>query len=274
MLKKGIRDGCFGGKLSLEEKFRVGAGAGFHGMEMTYPEDGEFSLNSPDSKLQEVKGLAERYGMALHSMGAGLPWQYPLTAADRQTREKGLRYMERTIDIAANLGIDSLLAITARVEPGVSYQEAWDVSMTALKKLARRAADKGVYLLIENVWNKFLMSPLEMARYIDETESDYVGAYFDVGNVMTFGYPEHWIEVLGPRIKKVHIKDFIAARQNRDGFCGLLQGDVSWSAVMPALKRIGYDDWATIEVNAYAGYPEEGVAELSRQLDIILAEYK
>ena len=272
-MRKGIRDGCFGQSLTLAEKFSLGAANGFHGIEISLPEKGEYSLNSRDSKLQEIKGISESSGLELHSMGGGVPWNYPLTAADKAVREQGMAYMRRTIDIAANLGIDSLLTITARVEEGVSYKEAWDVSQAALRELAPHAADKGVHLLIENVWNNFLYSPMEMARYIDEVESDYVGAYFDVGNVVAFGYPERWIEILGSRIGKVHIKDFIRARKNPDGFCPLLEGDVDWKAVMPALKRIGYDDWATLEVNAYSAYPEQGVAELSRQLDIILTEY-
>ncbi|MDP7640722.1 MAG: sugar phosphate isomerase/epimerase family protein, partial [Candidatus Hydrogenedentes bacterium] len=260
MLKKGIRDGCFGASLTLEEEFELGAATGFQGIEITFPEDGEYSLSSPDSKLLEIKGMSESFGLELHSMGGGTPWNYPLTAADKAVREQGMAHMRRTIDIAANLGIDSMLTITARVEEGVSYKDAWNVSQAALRELAPRAADKGVHLLIENVWNNFLYSPMEMARYIDEAESDYVGAYFDVGNVVAFAYPEHWIEILGSRIGKVHIKDYIRARKNMDGFCPLLEGDVDWKVVMPALKSVGYDDWATLEVNAYSAYPEQGVA--------------
>ena len=273
MLKKGIRDGCFGSTLTLEEKFELGAATDFQGMEITLPLEGEYSITSPDSQLLEIRGMSENFGLQLHAMGAGMPWAYPLTAADNATREQGLAYMRRTIDIASLLGVDSLLTITARVEQGVSYKDAWRVSQAALRDLSVEAADKGVYLLVENVWNNFLYSPIEMARYIDEVESDYVGAYFDVGNVVAFGYPEHWIEILGARIRKVHIKDFVRDRGNRDGFCPLLEGDVDWQVVMPALKDIGYEDWATLEVNAYSAYPEQGVAELARQLDIILAEY-
>ena len=273
MLKKGIRDGCFGDSLTLEEKFKLGAATGFDGMEISLPEEGEYSLESSDSKLAEIKDMSESSGLALPSMGGGIPWDYPLTDPDKAVREQGMEAMRRTIDIAANLGVDSLLVITARVEEGVSYKDAWNVSQAALGELVPQAEDKGVHLLIENVWNNFLYSPIEMARYIDEAESDYVGAYFDCGNVVAFGYPEHWIEVLGSRIGKVHIKDYIRSRRNYDGFCPLLEGDVDWKLVMPALKDAGYDDWATLEVDAYSVYPEEGVAELSRQLDIILAEY-
>ena len=273
MLKKGIRDGCFGDSLTLEEKFKLGAATGFDGIEISLPEEGEYSLESPDSKLTEIKDMSESSGLALPSMGGGIPWDYPLTDPDKAVRERGMEAMRRTIDIAANLGVDSLLVITARVEEGVSYKDAWEVSQAALRELVPQAEDKGVHLLIENVWNNFLYSPIEMARYIDEAESDYVGAYFDCGNVVAFGYPEHWIEVLGARIGKVHIKDYIRSRRNYDGFCPLLEGDVDWKLVMLALKDAGYDDWATLEVNAYSAYPEEGVAELSRQLDIILAEY-
>ena len=132
--------------------------------------------------------------------------------------------------------------------PVVAYDVAYDRALEEIKKLAPVAEEYGVHIGIENVWNKFLLSPLEMRRFVDEVGSDYVGVYFDVGNVMYAGYPEQWIRILNKRIKKVHFKDY---RRNPGGlncFVDLLSGDVDWKAVMAAFAEIGYDGWAAGEM--------------------------
>src|SRR5690606_34875711 len=126
-------------------------------------------------------------------------------------------------------------------------------------------------LLVENVWNKFLLSPLEMARFVDDLDSPLAGVYFDVGNILRTGFPEHWIEILGARIKRVHFKDFRLAVDTLGGFVGLLEGDVNWPAVVQALRRIGYDSWVTAEVlPAYHYHGEQLVHETSMKMDAIL----
>ncbi len=123
---------------------------------------------------------------------------------------------------------------------------------------------------IENVWNKFLLSPLEMARYIDEFDSPCVCAYYDVGNVLLFGYPEQWIRILGHRIQRVHVKDFKPAVGNYNGFVPLLAGDVNWTEVRLALQEIGYNDVLTAEIDPYASYPEQLIFDTARHIDVII----
>ena len=124
-------------------------------------------------------------------------------------------------------------------------------------------------IAVENVWNKFLLSPIEFARYVDEFESRYVAAYFDVGNIVLYGYPEQWIRTLGHRIKKVHIKGFHAGQR---AFVGLLEGTIDWNAVMHSLADAGYDDYITAELGVNREDPEGGVRKISEDMDKIFAE--
>jgi hexulose-6-phosphate isomerase len=141
----------------------------------------------------------------------------------------------------------------------------------ALKALSGYAEEKKVFIGVENVWNKFLLSPLEMAAFIDETGSNYVKAYFDAGNVLQFAYPQHWVEVLGKRIAKIHIKDFDGGIGNITGFKPLLQGDMPWAALMAALKAVHYDGYVTAELGAYRTHPSQLIRDTSAAMDYILS---
>ncbi|RKY67851.1 MAG: sugar phosphate isomerase/epimerase, partial [Candidatus Latescibacterota bacterium] len=139
------------------------------------------------------------------------------------------------------------------------------------RELAPVAEQLKVAVCVENVWNKFLLSPLEMRDFVDAVDSEYVGVYFDVGNVIPMGYPEHWIQILGKRIKRVHFKDFRRNVGTLDGFVDLLEGDVNWPEVMAALRRIGYNSYATAEmIPPYTHHPEALVCNTSRSMDYIL----
>ena len=131
----------------------------------------------------------------------------------------------------------------------MSYDVVYDRALEAMKELKADAEAAGVVIALENVWNKFLLSPLEMRNFIDAVGSDYVKVYFDVGNTQFIGFPEHWIKILGSRIARIHMKDFKEAIGNLDGFCELLQGNVNFPAVMKALREVGYDSYLTTEIN-------------------------
>jgi hexulose-6-phosphate isomerase len=140
-----------------------------------------------------------------------------------------------------------------------------------MKKLAPIAEEYGVHIAIENVWNKFLLSTLEMRAFVDAIGSDYVGVYLDTGNVMFAGYPEQWIKILGKRIKKVHFKEFRTNVGTLDGFVDLLAGDVNWKAVMQAFEKVGYDGWVTGEmIPAYAQHSEQIIYNTSNSMDKII----
>jgi hexulose-6-phosphate isomerase len=136
--------------------------------------------------------------------------------------------------------------------------------------LAPEAERLGVSILVENIWNKFLLSPLEMRSLIDQVGSPRVGALLDTGNLIAFGYPEQWIRILGQRIKEVHLKDYRESVGGVGGFVGLLEGDVNWPEVMAALEEVGYDGFLTAEVFPYRRHGEAIVRHTSESMDRIL----
>ena len=193
-------------------------------------------------------------------------------------QEKRFKRIENTLgEIAAKLDekgkptdgmlTEQFLNLTEQVTEEVSYDTAYEVSQKSISELLPVAEELGITMCLENVWNKFLLSPLEMRDYIDSFNHTAVTAYFDVGNILLYGYPHQWIEILGDRIKKVHIKDFnVGTRQ----FVGLLQGDVDYRRVMAAFRDIGYDGYLTAELSAYSQFPEQFLYDTAAQMDALL----
>jgi L-ribulose-5-phosphate 3-epimerase len=186
-----------------------------------------------------------------------------LAENDAAARERAISLHKRMLERAALLGVDTLLVIPGRVTAEVRYDAVYDRTVEACRQLAPTARDTGVSIGIENVWNKFLLSPLEARRLFDEIGSDHVGLFFDVGNFVAWSFPEQWIAMLGPRIKKVHFKDF---DRKAHRFVPLMKGDVDWPVVMRELRAIGYDDWVISEVDG----PNE-LGEVSQAMSQILA---
>ncbi|OPZ90794.1 MAG: fructoselysine 3-epimerase [candidate division TA06 bacterium ADurb.Bin417] len=174
------------------------------------------------------------------------------------------------IELAPALKTDTLLVVPGMVDEQTPNEIAWQRSQESIKSLLPAAAKAGVVLGIENVWNKMLLTPLEMKWYIDEFRHPAVQAYFDVGNMLVSGYPQHWIRILGSRVKRVHLKDFKLSVGNIEGFCDLLEGDVDYPEVMRALRDIGYDGYLTVEVFPRRHHPESLVHASGRALDFIL----
>ncbi|OPZ74511.1 MAG: fructoselysine 3-epimerase [Actinobacteria bacterium ADurb.Bin444] len=168
---------------------------------------------------------------------------------------------------ARAIGTDVVLVVPGVVTEDVSYKAAYEISRRSLQELLPVAEETGVIIALENVWNRFLLSPLEMRDFVDGFQSPLVQAYFDVGNILLYGFPHHWIEVLGTRIKRVHVKDFDS---NTRQFVGLLQGSVDYPRVMAALRGVGYDGYITAELTAYRQYPEQFVRDTAAQLEQIV----
>ncbi|UAL53643.1 sugar phosphate isomerase/epimerase [Bacillus sp. CMF21] len=270
---KGINQWCYPDGTSLEKIFEYSYEAGFEAVELNVYEEGGIGLTM-ETAAQEAAAIvkmAEKYGLKLPSLSTGLLWKAPLSSPDENVREKGRSIVKKQIELAEAMGIGTVLVVPGVVNEETSYAECYERSQIELRKLAAFAEEKKVHIGIENVWNKFLLSPLEMARYIDEIESQYAGAYFDVGNVLQFGYPEQWIRILNDRIRKVHVKDFRTSIGNITGFVSLLAGDVNWAAVMKALKEIKYDDVLTAELSPYLIAPQELANDTARQMDVILS---
>lgn len=271
-MQKGIMFSCFPSDMSVPARFELAKAAGFDGIEIPINEE---MINS-EERVREFLELSKRTLPICSATGA-VGWRPSLTDADEGTRKRAVELLKGSLRTARKLGIDAILVVPGVVgslgqplQPLASYAEAWERSTAAIREAAPVAEEERVYLSVENVWNKFLLSPLEMARFIDEIGSPFVGSYFDVGNVLNFGFPQHWIETLGPRIKRVHIKDFKVAVGNIQGFVPLLEGDVNWPVVMAALRKVGYDGWITAEVAPYKHLPEKGIRDLASTMGEII----
>jgi hexulose-6-phosphate isomerase len=173
---------------------------------------------------------------------------------------------------ASVVGADSVLIVPGVADPEVPYMDTYRIAQESVQTLSESAAELGVRIGVENVWNRFLQSPLEMLRFIEEIGSPSVGTYVDVGNLIVCGYPQHWVQVLGDHIVKVHVKDFLGDVGNIHGFTYLLHGDVPWVEVIRELKAVGYDDYLTAELSPADDFTERLTHEISDSLTAILEE--
>ncbi|WP_123043757.1 sugar phosphate isomerase/epimerase family protein [Cohnella candidum] len=277
-MKKGINAWSFPGGMAVPDCLRLAKDAGFEGLEPALNETGELSLESKEAEIADIRKRAEETGIALTSLASGLYWQYSLTSSDAKIREKAMGIVRKQLETAAILGVDAILVVPGAVGvdfiPGaevVPYDRAYDYALEAFSRLAGEAEACGVSIGIENVWNKFLLSPLEMRDFIDRIGSPWVGSYFDVGNVLYSGYPEHWISILGSRIKKVHFKDYRREAGGLHGFVDLLAGDVDYAAVVAGLQAVGYDGYVIAEmIPSYKQHTEQIVYNTSGAMDAIL----
>ncbi len=256
-MKKGICYSTLLGK-TAEEKCRLAAAAGFDGVELP-------TIDCPEETAR-VYDAVKASGLRVSSIMCSAHWAHPLSHADAAEREICKANIRRSIDQAVEVGADTVLVVPAVVNESTTYEQAYERSLAELKELAGYAEAKQVYIAIENVWNKFLLSPIEFARFVDEVGSPWVQAYFDVGNIVLYGFPQHWIRTLGSRVKKVHVKGF-----KRESFAWvyLLEGSIDWPAVMAAFRDVGYDDFITAEMPLYRTAPEQMVHDTARHLDLI-----
>ena len=273
-LHKGLRDSCLGGAMPLPEVFRLAHRGGFEGVELTLPADGPFSLRATQAERQELRRLAAD-GPPIFNLNAGLPWQHSPSSLDEDIRSEGQALVRSSIDLASDLGVDTLLYIPGVVTDDQPFSQVWDAARAATESLLPHAEQAGVTLAVENVWNALILSPRDMLEFVDGFASPHLRVYFDVGNVMQFGRPQHWIEALGAdRIARVHVKDFTLRPGGWLGFTQLLHGDVDWPDVMQTLRRVGYSGWITPEVSPSSAVPEAWIAELSAAMDTIIGYYE
>jgi len=281
-MKKSINIWSFPSSLSLAAKLRLARDAGFDGFEIDLSSDGPINLGSSPKELAEVRTLAEKGHIELTALATGLFWDANPASSDAAIRSHAEAILRKQIEVAQALGLDAILVVPATVGADfiqnceiVEYEVAWQRA-TDFVQVALPLAEKArVRLCIENVWNKFLLSPLEMRQFVRQFQSEWVGVYFDVGNALAFGYPEHWIAVLGTHIVRVHLKDYRRAIGSVDGFVEIFSGDVNWPAVMGALRNIGYAGWLTAEmippVPFYKYAPDTLLFNTSRAMDALLA---
>ncbi len=274
-MKKGISIWAFPNQ-EPRDCFRMAKRFGYDGIELSFDESGPISPQSAETELMEIRKAAESHGLSLYSLASGLYWSISLTAEDPAERERAEQLVRKQLDAAAALGCDTILILPGMVsglgaaDPVVPYEIVYERAQAALLRLAEYAEKKRVTIGIENVWNKFLLSPMEMRDFIDRIGSQRVAAYFDVGNVVRDGYPEQWIRILGHRIAKVHFKDYKRAIGTISGFVELLARDVDFAAVMRALREVGYDGWVTAEVFPSNSDFEAFLRKTSEAMDCIL----
>jgi L-ribulose-5-phosphate 3-epimerase len=262
-LKTGLSQIVMGGQSLIADGVRLCREIGYEGFEILMTDGGELTPEAGEAEYRAVRQIGEAAGIAFPSLCGGSKQGRSLTADDPADRQQGIAMHAKLLEAAAALGIDTVLTTGGRVTEGVPYDVAYQRLEEGLRALAPVAERTRVNLALENVWNKLLLSPLEARDLIDRIGSEYVGWYFDTGNVVIYGYPEQWIRILGPRIKKVHFKDF-----KRQGYqwTQLMDGDVDWPAVMRELRGAGYDDFVISEVD---GSPEV-FAKTCRRMEKIL----
>jgi hexulose-6-phosphate isomerase len=246
---------------------------GFEAIELSLDMDGETGLDFAKEDMEKIVKLSKEVGIEIASLTTGLYWDYSLTAGNPETAAKAKEIAKKQIEMASYLKVDTVLVVPGAVDVFFKpefekepYDVIYERSLKVMKELAKTAEEYKINIGMENVWNKFLLSPLEMRDFIDKIDSPYVGSYFDVGNVLLFGFPQDWIKILGKRIKKIHFKDFKTEVGTFEGFCDLLEGDVSWPEVMKAIKGIGYDDYITAE---FVGFRDDLLEKTSKAMDKI-----
>jgi len=235
------------GKPSIEEIIEYVKEAGYDGFEMIC----DLNLLHPDKLSKEdrrkIIEKARSLGLEISSLATGVFWRLNLGSTDENLRKQGLDYLKKALELAHDIEARVLLVVPAVASPVIPYDKMYELSKKSLKEAAKRAEDLGVVIGVENVWNKFLYSPLEFKRFIDEVGSDYVKAYLDVGNVLNLGYPEHWIWLLAEKIACVHVKDFDLNVGNINGFRHIGKGSMDWKKVISELRKVGYDYYLVVE---------------------------
>lgn len=279
MLKKGINYLSFVSGTDVKTAVKLAKNAQFEGIELMLCEDGIAGMKGRN-QVKEAKKIIEESGLEASGFSSTLHWSYPLTSSDPNIVKKSKDSVRRQLEIAAELGTDTALVVPGMVAadfmPGCEicdYDVAYKRALEAIGELKEYAKVVKVSIGIENVGNKLLVSPIEMRDFIDKINSEYVGAYFDVGNVLyqSGGYPEQWIKILGKRIKMVHFKDYRRVPGGLDAFVDLLAGDVNYPAVVEALEAVGFDGYCNAEMlPPYKYYSDQIIYNTSASMDRIL----
>jgi L-ribulose-5-phosphate 3-epimerase len=257
-IKKAVLLGMLPKGLTYADRFKLARDVGFEAVE---------AYTTPDQReADEIKKAADDARVRIHSVMNEGHWEWPLSSSDPAVVEKSLNAVRTSLRNAKFWGADTVLLVPGVVNPNTRYQDAWTRSQQQIRKLVPLAQELGVVIAVEEVWNKFLLSPLEMARYVDQFNSQWLKSYFDVGNVVLYGYPQDWIRTLDKRIVKVHLKDF-KRKEDCYAWVNLGDGDIDWGAVRQAFADVGYSGYATTELE---GGDEAYLRDVSNRVDRLL----
>ncbi|MEW6233855.1 MAG: sugar phosphate isomerase/epimerase family protein [Candidatus Omnitrophota bacterium] len=258
-LKKAVGLGMLPGKMPLLDRLKMAVDVGFQGIEAG-------TINDP-KQVEALKEAANSAGIEIHSIMNAIHWDFPFSSPNPDDIDKGMKGMETSLRNAKALGATTVLLVPGVVTPKVRYADAYTRSQTHIRKLLPLAQELGIIIGIENVWNNFLLSPLEFARYVDEFNSPFLKAYFDAGNIVKYGFPQDWIRTLGPRIVKVHIKGYKKLDSGWQ-WTNVRDGSIDWPEVRSAFEEIGYNGYMTAELG---GGDRDYLADLSQRMDLIIA---
>lgn len=256
-LKKAVLVSMLPKQMSYLDRFKLAVNCGFEGIEAQ-------TVTDP-KEADEIKEASTKAGIRIHSVMNMGHWEWPLSSPNPEDVKKSLERMEISLRNAKLWGADTVLLVPAVVRPDTTIPQAWQRSQPQVKKLLPLAKELGVAIGIEPVWNKFLLTPYDTAKYVDEFKSPWVRAYFDVGNIVMYGFPQEWIRALGKRIVKFHLKDF---KYDTRQWVPLREGSIDWKEVRKAIGEIGYNGYLTVELN---GGDEAYLKEVSRRVDLIFA---
>lgn len=258
-LKKAVYVSMLPKELGYADKFKLALDVGFEGIEIGTIND--------QAVAEEIAKAAKATGLKIHSVMNADHWKFPLSSADPEVVKQSVAGMEMSFKNAKLWGADSILLVPGVVDAKTPYQDAWTRSQKVIKERILPLAEQNkVVVGIEEVWNKFLLSPLEMARYVDEFKSPWIKAYLDVGNMLFYGFPQDWARTLGKRISRIHVKDFqLNRKESKFAWKNIGEGDVDWVEVRKALDEINYSGWITTEINGGdAAYLKDVVGRLDK----------
>jgi len=262
-MKVGISGIITPGEWTWRETMEKSKAAGYEAIEVTLRDASELSFDTPAEGVREIATIAADLGLTIDSIcPQSRARQCNVMDGDPAVRQAGKDTIKRLLEIAKTMGVDGVLVVPGVVTSEVHYDDAYSRALAAFCELAPFAEAIGVTIAIEYVWNRFLLSPLEMRRFLDEIGSDRVGLFFDTGNMVIFGFPEQWVKICGRHVKKVHFKDF----KRPDQWPPLLQGDVDFPAVMRELRKIGFDGACLSEVAPSIAPIEETAAAIRKIL--------
>lgn len=264
LIKKSLKFGMIKEDLSILDKFKLVKDLGFHGIEFDSPND----LND-----KEILKAKRKTGLEIPGVVNSRHWKMPLSSPDPAVRAECVESMKTALKACKKYGGTTVLLVPGVVNDKVRYDEAYERSQAEIRKLLPIAEKTGIKIAIENVWNNFLISPMEAARYIDEFDSEMIGWYFDVGNIIRYGWADQWVRILGKRIIKIDVKEYSRKKQKEEGIWAgfqvkLGQGDSDWANVNKALREVGYQGWGSAEV---PGGDRNRLREISENMDKIYA---
>jgi len=276
-MKKTIWQGCLPTGLSMEQRFELTARAGFAGIMLSVADEPAVEVAIPydpsAAQIKELLGLAEKY-VPISDLWLEDQWAFPLTANDDSIRRRTIDRTKRTLEICADLGVESMLQVIGVVNRDHSYRTVWDRSQQIIHEELLPLAEKlNIQLNIETVWNKFMLSPVEFGMYLKQIDHPLVGAVFDVCNVAAVSYPWDWVEEIGPFIRQIHISGVrVEEGYDMNSWVGLLESNFDMrEKIMQPLRDVGFDGWLTLDRHFYGdNLRDEGIIALSREMDVLL----